>query len=85
MMEYSTKEHVFQVHRNHSEHLSIESSDRNNAPTYTHVEHIKKSDLSVLFMVRNTTDVSCSPKSNLRKLNIIYLVLIFFHQIIFRI
>lgn len=67
MTEYSTIEHFFQLHSNHSEQLLIQSSDENGLLGYKHVEHIKKSDSSAPFIVGNATDVSCSPKSNLRK------------------
>ncbi|CAF3403788.1 unnamed protein product [Rotaria socialis] len=65
MTEYSTLEHLLQVHNNHSERFSIKYSDENNLLTYNHVEHIKKIDSSVPFIVGNMTDVICSPKSNL--------------------
>ncbi|CAF3347704.1 unnamed protein product [Rotaria sp. Silwood1] len=65
MTEYSTTEHFFQIHNNHSEHFSIKYSDGNDAMMYKHVEHIKKSDTAGSFIAGNLTDVNCSPKSNL--------------------
>ncbi|CAF2334956.1 unnamed protein product [Rotaria sp. Silwood2] len=65
MTEYSTREHFFQLHNNHSERFSIKSSDDDDDMVYEHVEHIKKSDTTVPFIAGNLTDVSCSPKSNL--------------------
>ncbi|CAF0950336.1 unnamed protein product [Rotaria sordida] len=65
MTEYSTIEHVFQIHNNHSERFSIKSSDDDDLIIYKHVEHIKKSDATVPFIPSNLTNVNCSPKSNL--------------------
>jgi len=73
MNEYSTKEHILQIHDNHSEHLSINPNDGNGVSTYKHVEHIKASASMLPFTLINTTDVSCSPKFSLRKLNILYI------------
>jgi hypothetical protein len=70
MSEYSTMEHVLQIHDNHSEQFSINSDDGNDMPTYRHVEHIKTSASMIPFSLMNATDVSCSPKFSLRKLNI---------------
>lgn len=70
MTEFSTTEHVFQIHHNHSERLSIKHSDEDGPVAYKHVEHFKKTDATSSFIVGNLTDVSCSPKFNLRKLNL---------------
>jgi hypothetical protein len=69
MNEYSTIEHVLQVHDNHSEHLSINSNDGHGIPVYKHVEHIKASASMIPVAFINVTDVHCSPKFSLRKLN----------------
>jgi hypothetical protein len=68
MIEYSTMEHVLQIHDNHSEHLSINSSDENGATYYKPVEHIK-TNLEIPFTISNLTKVHCSPKFSLSKLN----------------
>jgi hypothetical protein len=69
MSEYSTMEHVLQIHDNHSEHYSIKSTDENQIASYKHVEHMKTS-LEMPFTISNLTKVHCSPKFSLRKLNI---------------
>jgi hypothetical protein len=76
MNEYSTIEHVLQIHDNHSEQFSINSDDGNDMPTYRHVEHIKTSASMIPFSLMNATDVSCSPKFSLRKLNILNIKII---------
>jgi len=68
MKEYSTIEHVLQIHDNHSEHLSINSSDENGITYYKPVEHMKPS-FEIPFTASNVTEVHCSPKFNLGKLN----------------
>jgi hypothetical protein len=65
MNEYSTIEHVLQVHDNHSEHLSINSNDGHGIPVYKHVEHIKASASMIPVAFINVTDVHCSPKFSL--------------------
>jgi len=62
-------EHVLQIHDNHSEQLAIHSNDENDLPTYKHVEHMKTSASMMPFTLINETDVSCSPKFNISKLN----------------
>lgn len=68
MSEYSTVEHFYQIHDNHSEHFSLKSNDDYGGPIYKHVEYLKTSSAMVSFVVGNTTDVNCSPKFSLRKL-----------------
>jgi hypothetical protein len=70
MSEYSTVEHILQVHENHSEQLAISSNDGHVIPAYKHAEFIKP---NLPFEERNATHVSCSPKFSLRKLNILYI------------
>lgn len=70
MSEYSTVEHILQVHESHSEQLAISSNDGHVIPAYRHVEYIKS---DVPFEEKNATQVSCSPKFSLRKLNILYI------------
>ncbi len=73
MTEHSTIEHVLQIHGNHSGQFSINSNDGNDMPTYRHVESIKTSASMIPFTLMNTTDVTCSPKFSISKLNILNL------------
>lgn len=67
MSEYSTMEHIFQIHGNHSDEFAINSNDGNDQPTYKHVESMKTSASLIPFTLMNETDVSCSPKFTLSK------------------
>ena len=67
MSEYSTVEHYYQIHDNHSEQLALKSGDDYGGPIYKHVEYLKTSASIVPFAIGNTTDVNCSPKFSLRK------------------
>jgi hypothetical protein len=71
MTEYSTIEHVLQIHSNHSEHFSIKSIDGSEIPTYKHVEYFKASASMIPSVLGNVTDVICSPKYSLSKLNVL--------------
>ena len=70
MSEYSTMEHIYRIHGNHSEQFAINSDDHedgNDQPTYQHVEHMKTGVSLIPFTLMNETDVSCSPKFTLSK------------------
>jgi hypothetical protein len=66
--EYSTLEHVLQIHNNHSKQLSLDTYDENESPVYTHVENIKPGVSILPFTIGNATNVKCSPRFSLRKL-----------------
>ncbi|CAF1217425.1 unnamed protein product [Adineta steineri] len=67
MSEYSTKEHMLQLHNNHSQHLLFDaSSDEYELPAYTHVENIKTSISDLPFTLGNITNVKCSPQFSLQ-------------------
>lgn len=69
MSEYSTMEHVLHLHDNHSEQLSVSTSDEYQSPVYTHVENFKATALTLPFTLGNITKVKCSPRFSLRKSN----------------
>jgi len=66
--EYSTLEHVLQIHNNHSKQLSLENYDEYESPVYTHVENMKTGASILPFTIGNATNVKCSPRFSLRKL-----------------
>jgi hypothetical protein len=66
--EYSTLEHVLQIHNNHSKQLSLDNYDEYESPVYTHVENMKTGVSILPFTIGNATNVKCSPRFSLRKL-----------------
>lgn len=77
MSEYSTMEHIFRIHGNHSEQFAVNSDDvenGNDQPTYKHVEHMKASASSIPYTLINETDVSCSPKFTLSKIHSLFII-----------
>ncbi|UJR13460.1 hypothetical protein I4U23_000474 [Adineta vaga] len=86
MSEYSTVEHVLQLHSNHSDKLSFETSHTDQSIVYTHVEHINTNVDRLPFAVVNITDVKCSPRFSLNlhmsKFLILYRI---FHSTLFAI
>lgn len=81
MSEYSTMEHVLQIHHNHSGQLELGTHDEHESPIYTHVENIKLSLSTLPFTIANETDVRCSPRFSLRKLINFYINSILFYLI----
>lgn len=67
MSEYSTFEHILQLHGNHSVEFSLDDAEETNSPLYTHVESLASNQLHLPFILGNLTEVKCSPKFSLRK------------------
>ena len=67
MSEYSTIEHVLQLHNNHSDQFTLGTYQEGESPVYTDVESMKASVDKLPFTMGNLTNVKCSPRFSLRK------------------